>query len=52
MPRLNRYQIGLVAGAAPGVSYCGHPLKYDHGRVTPITLHLVMFDKAFFPFGW
>jgi hypothetical protein len=34
------------------VSYCGHPEEYDHGRVTPITLHQPMYGTDIVTFGW
>lgn len=34
------------------VTLCGHPEKYDHGRVTPITLHQPMYGTDVMPFGW
>jgi hypothetical protein len=34
------------------VSLCGHPEKYDHGRVTPITLHQPMYGTDVMAFGW
>ncbi len=34
------------------VSSCGHPEKYDHGHVTPITLHPPMYGTDILSFGW
>ena len=34
------------------VTLCGHPQKYDQGRVTPITLHQPMYGTDVMPFGW
>jgi hypothetical protein len=34
------------------VTLCGHPEKYDHGRVTSITLHQPMYGTDVMPFGW
>jgi hypothetical protein len=34
------------------VTSCGHPEKYDHGHVTPITLHPPMNGTDILAFGW
>jgi hypothetical protein len=34
------------------VTLCGYPEKYDHGRVTSITLHQPMYGTDVMPFGW
>jgi hypothetical protein len=34
------------------VSSCGHPEKYDHGHVTPITAHWPMYGTDLQPFAW
>jgi hypothetical protein len=34
------------------ITSCGHPEKYDHGRVTPITVHPPMYGTDILPFGW
>jgi hypothetical protein len=34
------------------VTSCGHPEKYDHGHVTPITAHWPMYGTDIQPFAW
>jgi hypothetical protein len=34
------------------ITLCGHPEKYDQGRVTSITVHPPMYGTDIMPFGW
>jgi hypothetical protein len=34
------------------ITSCGHPEKYDHGYVSPISLHMPMNGTDILPFAW
>jgi hypothetical protein len=34
------------------LSYCGHGERYDHGHISPITLHIPMYGTNLEPFAW
>ncbi len=34
------------------MSYCGHGERYDHGRISPVILHVPMYGTNLEPFAW